>query len=106
MFPFQGGTRLGMLPANLHSPTVASWEPHRNRPVVPLIGDKRYYGEVPVWAAEWSGAGLEEKGAKDWASWEPDWVWRARRKAGDGRLPRRGRAHLAIPGCRKLPPMR
>ena len=33
---------------NLHSPTVASRESHGILPVVPLIGDKRYYGEAPA----------------------------------------------------------
>ena len=32
-------------------------------------------------------------------------VWRAQRSAGDGRPGERGRAHPAIPGGRKLPPM-
>jgi hypothetical protein len=63
-------------------------------------------GEVPVWFAGRSGAGWEGKGAKGWAFGEPSWVWRAQRKAGDGRLFRRGKALSAFPGCRKLPPTR
>jgi hypothetical protein len=100
------GGRLGTLPVNLRSPTGASPESPRStsdpRSEV-LRGDS---GEVPAWAAGRSGPGLEGNGAKGWAFGEPSCVWRAERKAGDGGRPRSGTAHPAIPGCRKLPPMR
>jgi hypothetical protein len=40
-------------------PAPASYPP-RSLAVVPLIPDKRYYGETPVGLAGGSGAGLEE----------------------------------------------
>jgi hypothetical protein len=40
--------------------SIASQDPHRSLPVVPLIGDKRYYGEAPARLPGRSGAGWEE----------------------------------------------
>jgi hypothetical protein len=44
--------------------SVTPSEHHRSLPVVPLIPDKRYYGEAPGRPAGQSGAGLEEKGGQ------------------------------------------
>ena len=63
--------------------SVAAPEPHRSLPVVPLIADKRYYGEAPARPAGGSGAGWEEPGAIG------STVWGAR--LGSDGSPRRGR---------------
>jgi len=49
--------------------SVAPSEHHRSLPVVPLIRDKRYYGEAPGRPAGRSGAGLEEQGARGSTVW-------------------------------------
>ena len=63
--------------------SVAAPDPHGSLPVVPLIGDKRYYGESPARPAGGSGAGLEEPGARGTTLWGA--------KLGSDGSPRRGR---------------
>src|ERR1019366_5444817 len=48
---------------------VATPEPPHSLPIVPLIPDKRYYGEAMGRPAGGSGAGLEEKGARSSRVW-------------------------------------
>jgi hypothetical protein len=60
LFSVEWGEQRPLPPAH----TVAAPDPHRSLPVVPLIADKRYYGETPVrlpgGPAGRSGAGLNE----------------------------------------------
>ena len=63
------------------------------------------YGEATVGAAWWSGAGLEEKGAKGKAIGEPSRVRVGSAKGGSGRPPRRGkRANGLIRAAPRLAP--
>ena len=80
LFSVEWGEQRPLPPAHT---SVAPPEPHRSLTVVPLIGDKRYYGEAPVRPAGGSGAGLEEPGARG------STVWGA--KLGSDGSPRRGR---------------
>jgi hypothetical protein len=79
-------------PARLYQ--YSSAEPHRSLAVVPLIPDKRYYGEAPVRPAGRSGAGLEEYRPRGSAFWGV--------KLGPERSPRRGKRSKGepLPGCR------
>jgi hypothetical protein len=63
--------------------SVAAPDIHGSLPVVPLIADKRYYGEAPARFPGGSGAGWEEPGARG------STVWRA--KLGSAGSPRRER---------------
>ena len=50
-------------------PPIAPLETPRSLTVVPLIQDQRYYGEAMVGLAGWSGAALEQSGARGSAIW-------------------------------------
>jgi hypothetical protein len=56
-------------PEELGAGGPAVWGTRRSLPVVPLIGDQRYYGEAPVRLPGGSGAGPEELGARGPAVW-------------------------------------
>ena len=52
LFSVERGEQRPLPPAHA---SVAPSEPHRSLPVVPLIADKRYYGEAPVCIRRGSG---------------------------------------------------
>jgi hypothetical protein len=66
LFSAEYGEQRPLPPAHT---SVTAPEPHRSLSVVPLIADKRYYGEAPGRPAGRPGAGLEEPGARGATLW-------------------------------------